>query len=306
MQLFRIQPLGAKSGPKIEPGIGAEITGLDVAGAISDETFGAIEDAFNRYAVVVIRDQNPSREEFAAFSKRFGAPQVNVRQKVKFVDFQERIRSEIPEVSLISNVIENGKPVGSQDAGRYWHSDLCYLQRPSKATLLHALEVPEKDGVVLGATRFADVAAAYDALSEELKTRLDGLTAANSFRAMWKRKAVDFGKRQLLSDDELSAYPEDAVHPIARTHPITGRKCLFVCDGYTSHIVGLAEQESDELLENLYAHIVKRGFQYRHEWRQGDLLMWDNCTVQHKASFDYALPQRRMMQRCTIEGSVPY
>jgi taurine dioxygenase len=286
--------------------LGAEITGLDCGGEIGAAEFSAIEDALNGRAVVVIRDQDLSRDAFAAFARRFGAPQVNVRHKVKNVDFKERIRSEVPEISLISNVIENGKPVGSQDAGRYWHSDLCYLERPSKVTLLHALEIPKQDGKPLGATRFADTAAAYDALDDAMKQRLEGLEAANSFRAMWKRKAVDFGKRQMLSDDDLKDYPEDAWHPVVRTHPVTGRKCLFVCDGYTSHIGGMAEDESAALLEFLYGHIVRREFRHTHEWREGDLLLWDNCSVQHKASFDYALPQRRMMQRCTIEGTVPY
>ena len=295
--LLEIAPLG--------PAIGAEITGIDVAEPVPDDEFAKIEDALNRFAVVVLRDQAPGRAEFAAFAKRFGPTQVNVRHKVKNVDFKERIRSEVPEVSLISNVIENGKPVGSQDAGRYWHSDLCYLEKPSKVTLLHALEVPMRDGVALGATRFADTAAAYDALSDGMKARLGGLAAANSFRHMWKRKAEDFGKRRMLSDDELSAYPADAIHPIVRTHPVTGRKCLYVCDGYTSHVVGLPENESAELLETLFAHLVKKEFRFRHYWREGDLLMWDNYTVQHKASFDYALPRRRMMQRCTIEGEVP-
>lgn len=295
--MLEVTPLG--------PAIGAEITGIDVAKPVAEGAFRKIEEALNRFAVVVIRGQAPDRAAFAAFAKRFGPAQVNVRHKVRNADFKERIRSDVPEVSLISNVIEDGKPVGSQDAGRYWHSDLCYLEKPSKVTLLHALEIPIKDGAALGATRFADTASAYDALADEMKDRLVGLKAVNSFRAMWKRKAMDFGKRRMLSDDELAAYPDDAVHPVIRTHPFTGRKCLFVCDGYTSHIVGMSETESADLLEQLFAHIIKKEFRYIHSWCAGDILIWDNCAVQHKASFDYALPQRRLMQRCTIEGPRP-
>ena len=295
--MLELRPLGQD--------IGAEFIGCDLSARLKDADFAEIEQALNRYAVVVIRGQTLSRTEFSAFSKRFGVPQVNVRQKVKNVDFKERVRSDVPEVSLISNVVENGKPVGSQDAGRYWHSDLCYLKKPSKVTLLHALEIPEQDGVARGATRFSDMTAADDALSGEMKARLQGLKAANSFRKMWKRKAVDFGKRQLLNDEELADYPEDVLHPVVRTHPVTGRKFLYVCDGYTSHIEGLLAAESAGVLENLYAHMVKREFQFRDDWQLGDLLMWDNCSVQHKASFDYELPLRRMMQRCTIEGAVP-
>jgi taurine dioxygenase len=96
------------------------------------------------------------------------------------------------------------------------------------------------------------------------------------------------------------------VHPVVRTHPATGRKCLYVCEGYTHRILDLPEDESRALLDDLFAHIIKPAFVYRHKWRAGDLLMWDNAAVQHKVSFDYAPPLRRRLERCTVEGSVPY
>ena len=154
-----------------------------------------------------------------------------------------------PEVFWVSNVHENGKPFGSHDAGRYWHSDLCYLEKPSDVTLLHALEVPTKDGVSYGATEFISATAAYDSLSDEMKEKIAVMTAKNGYRFMWNRKAHEFGKRPVLSDAELKKFPEDAVHPIVRTHPRTGRKCLYVCDGYTHAIDGWAEDESRETLD---------------------------------------------------------
>lgn len=286
---------------KIQPGdgpIGAEITGIDVSQPRSEAEYAEIAAALGRHAVVVIRDQKLTSAELADFSEHFGKPQVNVRADAN--------NEDTPEVGWITNVMRNGKRLGSHDAGRYWHSDLCYLEYPSKITVLNSIEVPEKDGVTYGDTEFAGMAAAYDALSEEMKRRIDGLKAANSYRYMWNRKAHEFGAREALSDEELLRYPPDAIHPVVRTHPSTGRKCLFVCDGYTHHILGIPEEESRELLRQLFSHAVRPEFRYRHKWRVGDVLMWDNCAVQHKARFDYEPPLRRVMQRCTIEGGVPY
>lgn len=283
-------------------GIGAEVLGIDVKAGLTEGVFRDLEAAFHQFSVVVIRNQVLTTKELVDFSRRFGTLQVNVRSKTKTKDFDTRIMPDELEAIYISNVKKNGKYMGSTDAGRYWHSDLCYEQVPSKMTLLHALEVPVKDGVVYGATQFADVRAAYDALSGEMQARLDGLMAANSFRHMWQRKADDFGTRVKLGAEELEKLPEDAIHPVVRVHPATGRKCLYVCDGYTNRIVGLPDAESEALLAELFAHIVRRDFRYTHAWQPDDLLMWDNCAVQHKANFDYGPELRRLMQRCTVMG----
>jgi alpha-ketoglutarate-dependent taurine dioxygenase len=278
--------------------IGAEITGIDLATESDPWVCADIADALDRHAVVVIRGQTLTPPQLAHFSRHFGTPQVNVRAEVN--------HDETPEVGWITNVTRDGKPLGSHDAGRYWHSDLCYLEKPSKITVLNALEVPARDGVTYGDTQFAGMAAAYDALPDAIRHRIEGLNAANGYRYMWNRKAGEFGVRALLSEAELAKYPPDAVHPVVRTHPSTSRKCLYVCDGYTHRILGIPEEESRELLHFLFAHAIRPEFLYRHKWHVGDVLMWDNCAVQHKASFDYAPPLRRVMQRCTIEGGVPY
>lgn len=277
--------------------IGAEIIGIDISAPVDTSTFKTIEAALDRYAVVVIRGQKLKPAQLAAFSRLFGTPQINVRT--------EGNHEDVPEVGWITNVTRDGKPLGSQDAGRYWHSDLCYLAIPSKLTILHSLEIPQRDGVVYGDTNFAGMAAAYESLPEATKRRLQGVEAANGYRYMWNRKAHEFGVREVLSEKELEKYPADAIHPVVRTHPSTGRKCLYVCEGYTSRILGIPESESDALLRQLFSHATRPEFVYSHKWRVGDVLMWDNCAVQHKASFDYAPPLRRVMQRCTIEGSVP-
>ena len=279
--------------------IGAAISNVDLTGDIPDTVFSEIERTIAERAVVVVRDQvDLPSSALVIFARRFGTPQVNVRAEAN--------NDANPEIFWVSNVNENGKPLGSHDAGRYWHSDLCYLEKPSDLTLLHALEVPSKNGVSYGATQFASATAAYDALPEDIKDRINGRAARNGYRFMWNRKAHEFGKRPVLSEEKLAKFPDDAVQPVVRTHPRTGRKCLYVCDGYTHQIDGLPKDESDQLLALLFEHLTREEFRYSHEWRVGDLLIWDNCAVQHKAHFDYPPELRRRMQRCTIEGGVPY
>jgi taurine dioxygenase len=279
--------------------IGAEISEIDLRKPLDDSIFYVLAAAFDRYSVVVFRNQNLTPEQRIVFSRRFGPLQINVRSEFN--------KPGYPEIYTVSNILVNGKPIGSRDAGRYWHSDLCYLPQPARASLMYALEVPQRDGASLGDTMFASAWAAYDDLPADIKKRLVGLRAVNSYNAMFNRKAAEFGVRPSLSDEEQkSKYPKDAVHPVIRTHPITGRKCIYVCEGYTTCILGLPESESRKLLDLLFAQVTKPEYIYRHRWRVGDLVMWDNCAVQHLASFDYAPPMRRHMERTTVEGSIPY
>jgi len=287
---FEIHPLGSA--------LGAEVLGTDLVRPLDGAVFRRISDAFDHYSVLVFRDQKVSPEQHIAFSRRFGPLQVNVRSEFN--------RPGYPEIYIVSNVMVDGRPIGSRDAGRYWHSDICYVEKPSRASLLYALEIPIKDGVARGDTLFAGTCAAYEALPEELKRRLEGLRAANSYNAMYERKVEEFGLRPPLTAEARAKYPADAIHPVIRTHPLTGRKSIYVCEGYTTHIVGVSEEESQTLLRALFAEVVRPEFIYRHRWRVGDLVMWDNCATQHKVSFDYELPLRRRLERTTVEGSVPY
>ena len=278
--------------------IGASITGLNAVESLRPETFAKIDKVLNERAVVAIRGQSPTGRQLVAFARQFGTIQVNVRTEIT--------DGQLPEITYISNVFEDGRPLGSHDAGTYWHSDLCYLAHPSKLTLLYALEVPRRNAKSYGDTQFAGMASAYDALDESVKRRLEGMQAANGYRYMWNKKARQFGKRAILSDAELAArYPPDAVHPVVRTHPVNGRKCLYINEGYTRCLVGLPPEQSDALLAELLKHVTRPEFIYRHQWQIGDILIWDNCAVQHKATFDYEPPMRRLMQRCVIEGEAP-
>jgi taurine dioxygenase len=180
---------------------------------------------------------------------------------------------------------------------------------------LYALEVPVKDGRPLGDTSFASTTAAYEALSDDMKRRIEGLKNVHSYR-YYRAKNIEAQKEErarggrviqehVLTEEQLKSVP-DVETPVVRTHPVTKRKGLFVNEAHTSHIVGMAKDESERLLGELYRHIVKPEFIYTHSWRPGDLLMWDNAAVQHKATFDYDLPLRRLMYRTTVRGSAPF
>lgn len=283
---------------------GAEIRGVDVSRPIDDATFQAIEEAFHAWGVVFFRGQTLVPETQIAFSRRFGDLEPHMR-------IEHRLATH-PELLVLSNILDdNGRAIGSQDAGRMWHSDESYKRAPARATLLYGIEIPVENGVPRGNTGFANTAAAYDALPADMQARLATLTNIHSYadyRA--KNRAMQLadqaqGKRavdeHMPDASRLKAVPDTDV-PIARIHPFTGRKCLFVNEAHTSRIPGLPPAESESLLKFLYAHIIRPEFTYSHAWKPGDLVMWDNCTVQHKATFDYDLPLRRLMHRTTVRG----
>ena len=286
--MLKIRPTGAA--------LGAEILGLDLAAGIDDQTLDEIVAALHEHEVVFLRNQNLTPEQHVGFSRRIGELERHVRA--------DRCRPGYPELFVVSNIVENGRPIGSQDAGLFWHSDLCYLKEPSRGSVFYAREVPMRDGKPLGDTLFASATAAYDALPDTTKARIDGLKAVNSYAQGYYRDRKS-GARPPLTEEQQRRTP-DVEHPIARTHPHTGRKCLFVNEGYTSRIPGMDEAESTRLLSELIAHATDPRFVYRHQWQMGDLLMWDNCSTQHRANTDYELPQRRLMERATVRGSAPF
>jgi taurine dioxygenase len=292
---------------KIGRHLGAEIGGVDLSQPLDDATFAAVSRAFFDHQVVVFRGQALTPSQQIGFTRRFGELEHHVRKEHRLDDH--------PEILVVSNVVdERGVAIGVQDAGRFWHSDLSYKQVPSLLSALYALEVPVKDGVVLGSTSFASTIAAYEALSEDRQRRLRGVRNVHSYRyyraknfqAQNEERALGAGAVQehAPTEEQLQSVPDVEV-PIVRTHPVTGRKGLFINEAHTSRVVGLPEEESSALLAELCAHIVQPEFRYEHGWRAGDLLMWDNAAVQHKANFDYRLPLRRLMHRTTVRGSAP-
>jgi taurine dioxygenase len=269
--------------------LGAEIRGVDLAQPLGDNAFAVIEQAFDEHGVIFFRDQRITPPQQVAFTRRFGEIEFNI--------FGERWSVPgSPEIVVVSNATEDGKPIGVRRAGENWHSDMCYTARPPRGTMLYAHEIPDLWGLPLGDTEFASAAAAWDALPEPMKGFLGN-----------RRAVFDFvGRKRAFPPTQSEIDRNPAVtHPIVRTHPRTGRKCLYAMRDDCTGIEDMAADEAEGLIAALADHIVKPAFIYRHQWRVGDLLMWDNCMVQHRAIQDYDLPQRRVMHRTTMGGSVP-
>ncbi len=271
------------------PTTGAEILGVDLAAGLSDSEFGAIHAALDAHGVIFLRDQELTPQQQVAFTARFGTPDVNFNALRFGIDGS-------PEIYIISNITKDGKPIGTRRAGETWHTDMSYAKKPAAATMLYAVEVPELYGLSLGDTAFANAAAAWDALPEEMQGEILALRGVFDF---WGRK-----RSSPVSKEDAAKYPP-VEHPIVRRHPRTGRKSLYVARDDCTGIVGRDEQESLALIEALADHIVKPEFIYQHKWRVGDVVVWDNCTVQHRAVLDYELPHRRLMWRTTVKGEVP-
>lgn len=272
--------------------LGAEVIGLDLTRPVGDEDFRRIHRAHLNYQVLVFRAQRITPAQQVAFSRRFGPLQIHVLNQFALPGH--------PEVLIVSNIKENGRPIGLGDAGHYWHSDLSYVEKPSLGSLLHAQELPAEGGDTL----FANQHAAYEALPDDLKQRIAGLRAEHSYLCKYEELRARNTWRPKLTQVQIDQV-QPHVHPIVRTHPETGRKALFVSEHFTTRIVGLPEDESRTLLDTLFAHSVRPEFIYRHRWQPYDMVFWDNRSVLHLAA---GTPDalRRKLYRTTVEGDVPF
>jgi taurine dioxygenase len=283
-----IVPVPIAEGPfevePIEPTIGAEIRGLDLTRPVDSATFRTLEAALIAHKVIYLRDQHLSRAQHVALGRMFGELEVH----------PFRPQGEMPEIMVLDNHKDN--PVLSTDV---WHSDTTFRENPTKYSILRCLEIPS----IGGDTLWADMCAAYDSLSDKMRRVIDGLKAVHDF----KNFRVLFGKgeedqKRLREMEER--YPNPA-HPVARTHPVTGRKALFVNRQFTVRIVGMSREESDALLALLYAQANVPEYQFRLRWKPGTIALWDNASTQHYAVNDY-YPNRRLMERVAVVGQKPF
>lgn len=269
--------------------LGATVSGIDLSQDFSDAEIAALRDAFNTHGLLLFRGQDVSPEDHVRFSRRFGELEHHV--------LNDALLDGLPEIYILSNLKKNGKRVGRAGAGHYWHSDLSYMEAPSLGSLLRAIEVPE----VGGDTMFANLAAAYDALSAPMKSFLAGLEAEHHFAKVQSR-VMSLGLNKPLTPEQLAQTPP-VVHPLVRAHPETGRKSLFLSPGFTTGIVGMTPEESAALLDFLAGHAAEPRFVYRHQWQPNDVVFWDNRTLMHYAIDDYDYERdRRHMHRTTIRG----
>ncbi|GGD85819.1 TauD/TfdA dioxygenase family protein [Caballeronia grimmiae] len=272
--------------------LGAEVIGLDLSRPLSQADFARIHRAHLDYHVLVFRDQRITPEQQVAFSRRFGPLQRHVLHQFAL--------SGHPEVLIVSNIVENGKPIGLGDAGHFWHSDLSYKEKPSLGSMLHAQELPATGGDTL----FANQHLAWDTLPAHLRQAVEGRTAEHTYLAKYAELQKRSPWRPNLTAEQI-AEVKPVVQPIVRTHPETGRKALFVSEHFTTRVIGMPEDESRALLDAIFAHSVQPAFVYRHAWREHDMVFWDNRSVMHLAA---GTPddQRRKLYRTTIEGDTPF
>jgi len=269
----------------LSPALGAEISGVDIAGRISDAQFAELRQAFTDYAVIFLRDQDITPEQHIAFAERWG--KINVNRFFKPTD-------DYPLIAEVRKEAEQKVNIGST-----WHTDHSYDQCPAMGSILYAREVPS----VGGDTLFASMYAAYEALSDGLKQMLSTLRAEHSSRHVFgdvgyvDRDLDDLGGRLGNS----AAATQDALHPVIIRHPLSGRPALYVNGDFTVKFEGWSKQESQPLLDYLYAHASQNEFTCRFNWRKGSIAIWDNRATHHCALNDY-FGERRLMHRITIEG----
>jgi len=275
----------------LEAALGAEVAGVDVSKPLPQADIDAIGNAWRERLVVVLHDQALSDPQLIAFSKNFGEldpPGPN--------PYGQPFLKDHPELNVISNVVEGGKPIGNLGDGEaVWHADMTYVDVPPKAAMLHALEVPPPEAG--GNTYFANMFAAYEALPADLKQAADGKIAihdASRNSAGMLRKGY-----QEVTDVRQTV---GARHPLVRTDPETGRKALFLGRRPNSYVLGLNVADSDALLDALWAHATQPRFAMCHQWKVGDLLMWNNLSVLHRRD-PFDPKTRRIMHRSQIKGS---
>jgi taurine dioxygenase len=275
--------------------IGAEIKGVHLSRPIDARTLAKIEQAYDRHTVLIFRNQKLTPQQHVAFGRLFGPLEIHVLKRFLLPDH--------PEILVVSNIVkDDGEFLGLADAGQTWHTDTSYRERPSRGSILYALEIPhDENGKAIGDTLFAGTAPAYDALSPDMKRKIEGRKAIHRYGQRKRPPGSQRAKMFKIVHDETP----DISHPVVRTHPNTGRKALYVFEGECIGIEGIPENEGREIIAELTEHCIQPRFIYRHKWQVGDVVMWDNAASLHLAIADYRLPQRRLLHRVTMEGGVP-
>jgi taurine dioxygenase len=278
----------------LAPALGAEVTGIDLAVPLPREAFSKILAAWERYLVLVFPGQRLTDEQLAAFSRNFGA--LDLAPPLEASRAGAAHAPTMPEVTVISNVVVDGKAIGALGAGEAeWHTDMSYCDVPPSASLLYALEVPPAGGN----TSFCNMYAAYDALPEDLARTIGGRSAIHDATLT---SAGDL-RQGVTAVEDVTRTP-GAHHPIVRVHPLSKRRALFLGRRRNGYIIGLPVEESEQTLDRLWAHATQEQFVFTHRWNIGDLVIWDNrCVMHRRDSFDPT--SRRIMHRTQVKGEPP-
>lgn len=271
------------------PAFGVEVLGLDLSEQLDDARFAVVHDAFVAHQLVLLRDQDVPPGRQVELARRFGEVQIHVMSQYH--------ADGHPELYFLSNLDEDGQPSGRHpDKGTLeWHTDGSWRRTTGHATIMYAVEVPSEGGE----THFCDMYGAYEALPEVMREELQGMRAVHN---------LDFSRRRRHGEDPMSEEQRKEVppvdHPVVRTHPDTGRKCLFLGD-HAEHIQGLPYSKGRAFIDTLNEQIVQPELIYEHHWQPGDLAIWDNRCLLHRATLFDASTERRVMRRCTVLGDAP-
>ena len=272
--------------------LGARVEGLDLSLPLTAADTRSIAQLLGKHGVLSFPDQKLTAAQQRDFAGHFGTLEVNVANSYQVPG--------IPEIMILSNIVKDGKPIGLSDAGQDWHTDMSYSKLIAFANILYGIEIPYRNGEPLGCTEFCNMHAAYDALSDELKARLENMTITHDFNKFWEMMRRERNStRPPLSEAQRKARPPVS-HPVFLTHPITGKKVLYANPGYSVRINEMSQEESDAMLAFLFAHQTQPAFRYRHRWTPGDVLMWDNMGTIHNAVADYTPEEHRLIRRCQV------
>ena len=273
--------------------LGAEVRGVDLAKPLTDDAFMAIQQAWYDHIVLLFRGQNLSDDDLIRFSRHFGELDIAPASANDMAGAQEKSR---PEIWIISNVLENGKPIGALgDKEAEWHTDMSYVAAPPMASVLYSLEIPKAGGD----TSFANMYKALEALPADLRAAIEGRMCNHD------ASTTSVGELRAGADAVADVrMAPGAKHPAIRTHPATGGKALYLGRRLNGYIEGYGVEESEKLLDRLWAHCARPEFSWTHQWAVGDMLIWDNrCAIHRRDAFDGR--ERRVMHRTQIKGDRP-
>ncbi|MGZ0187149.1 MAG: TauD/TfdA dioxygenase family protein [Alphaproteobacteria bacterium] len=285
-------PIQAGALPRVKPfdaALGAEISNIDLAADLTDAQFAVVEDAFLKHHVLVFRNQPLSDEQHLTFARRFGELEGHINKSTH--------HRKHAGVQVFSNVKDDGSTTGTHpDFGTLvWHTDKSYVATPSLTTVLRSPAIASKGGNTL----FANTHAAYDDLDPSIQQKIDGLQVVHE----WKRSREKVGERTATAEEIAAAPPVQ--HPLARTHPVTGRKCIYA-GSHVSHIVGMDAAEGQTLLDELEAHATQEKYIYPHQWQVDDVMMWDNRSTMHCVTPYDAAKEKRAVHRVVVKGDKPF
>jgi taurine dioxygenase len=273
--------------------LGAAIEGLDLSRPLAKPELDGVLQALGKCGVIRFPRQKLTGAQLRDFAAQLGDLEINVGSQ----GYQE---PGVPEVMILSNIVENGRPIGLADAGQGWHTDMSYSRMIAFANVLYGIKIPKRNGQALGATQFSNMQAAYEDLPADVKRKLEGKTVLHDFEKFWEMMRREKGsKRPALTEAQKKAKPPVS-HPIFLTHPLTGKKVLYANPGYAVRINDLPQKESDEMLEFLFEHQLKPKYIYTSRWEEGDVLVWEDIGTIHNAVADYGPDEHRFVKRCQV------